>query len=417
MNYPHGTEDLLKQLIPGHLSKKEEASDDLHMHVITGDKPHLEHIETHVDAHSDKALLTHDPETNTVTVSSSKLKTVAKAVSPYIAVFALALCFYFLFFTNFSLKSIFKTTPKSSTEATVAVSYPNLDAYYTWIQSYYFQVTDPSILEPGNDISGNGLTNYQKFVLGLNPKRFDSLGLGLSDTQNIIEGINPTTGIKYTDEQMKLITQYVDLEAASNKLSLNIANNSIPKIAGANTGSTNYNTNGSYNTGTYNSPTTGVNESNRNGASVNDTINATLDIPSLKLSVPIIWTKDPKSFDADLKNGVVHYPGTALPGEIGNSYISGHSSNYTWAKGSYNQIFAKLGDLKQYDSFSISATDVSGQRVVYHYVITGSQIYKADDQAQFTGNGKSVVALSTCWPIGTSSKRLVVFGELSQVER
>ena len=37
-------------------------------------------------------------------------------------------------------------------------------------------------------------------------------------------------------------------------------------------------------------------------------------------------------FMKELENGVVKYPGSADPGEKGNSFIFGHSSNYPWAK-------------------------------------------------------------------------------------
>src|SRR6185295_4994485 len=82
-----------------------------------------------------------------------------------------------------------------------------------------------------------------------------------------------------------------------------------------------------------------------NTTDINLDIPGRLEIPSLKINVPIIWSKDTNSFDKDLQSGVVHYPGTALPGQIGTTYISGHSSNYVWAKGSYNHVFTHLGDL------------------------------------------------------------------------
>jgi HemK-like putative methylase len=69
-----------------------------------------------------------------------------------------------------------------------------------------------------------------------------------------------------------------------------------------------------------------------------------LSIPSLSIEAPIqfIDKADEKTFQAALKNGVVHYPGTALAGEFGNMYIFGHSSDYIWSKGHYKTIFAVL---------------------------------------------------------------------------
>lgn len=43
-----------------------------------------------------------------------------------------------------------------------------------------------------------------------------------------------------------------------------------------------------------------------------------------------------------LVGGIVHLPFSPEPGEIGNSYIIGHSSNYSFIKSSYNTIFKPL---------------------------------------------------------------------------
>ena len=43
-----------------------------------------------------------------------------------------------------------------------------------------------------------------------------------------------------------------------------------------------------------------------------------------------------------LQDGIVHLAFTPQPGEIGNSYIIGHSSNYSFIKSNYNSIFKPL---------------------------------------------------------------------------
>jgi LPXTG-site transpeptidase (sortase) family protein len=130
-----------------------------------------------------------------------------------------------------------------------------------------------------------------------------------------------------------------------------------------------------------------------------------------------MWTQDPKNFDKDLQSGVVHYPGTAMPNQVGTTYISGHSSNYAWAKGNFNQVFSKLGDLADNTSIKITVVQKNGRDARLHYVVTHRKEFKATDQEQFLNAGKPVVALSTCWPVGSTAKRLVVFAELTQVER
>lgn len=347
----------------------------------------IEELERQAFAHKHKGL------PSNIKPDTSRAIRIAKNIWPYALVFAISLFVFLLLFTNLSIKNWFSSgAPKNQQ---VTTSYPNMTAYNAWIKSYFYEVSSTKMLDPNTDLSGDGLTNYQKFVLGLNPKRVDTAGLGMSDSQALINGINPLTGGPVTDQQKKIIAQYVDLEALSNKLTLAAANTRAA-VAGA---SVEYN------------------DLSGNAVAIDQNRNGQLDIPSLNISVPVIWTQDVKNFDNDLKNGVVHYPGTALPGQVGVSYISGHSSNYAWAGGSYNKIFSTLGDLKQYDSFTITAYDTTGNKVIFHYIVTASKTFAANDQSQFTSQGKPQVALSTCWPVGTVSKRLVVFADLSQVDK
>jgi hypothetical protein len=64
-------------------------------------------------------------------------------------------------------------------------------------------------------------------------------------------------------------------------------------------------------------------------------------IPKIGKNIPLInveqhdasnSTEWHKVFMKELENGIVKYPGSADPGEQGNSFIFGHSSNYPWAK-------------------------------------------------------------------------------------
>jgi hypothetical protein len=48
-----------------------------------------------------------------------------------------------------------------------------------------------------------------------------------------------------------------------------------------------------------------------------------------------------------LIKGIVHLGYTPQAGEIGNSYIVGHSSNYSWVKSPYNYVFAPLKERSQ----------------------------------------------------------------------
>src|SRR5438093_1507422 len=74
-----------------------------------------------------------------------------------------------------------------------------------------------------------------------------------------------------------------------------------------------------------------------------------LEISSLGIKAPVVYVDQANetAFQAALKDGVVHYPGTALPGQPGNVYIFGHSSDYFWSNGHYKTIFASLPQIKK----------------------------------------------------------------------
>jgi len=357
--------------------------------------------------------------------AGKKILSSIKKLIPYVAVFAVGIAAFAILFTNVSLKNLFNfnQTPAVQQAQAEVVPANQKSAYNDWINSYFYDVSNPEVLDPNYDYSGNGLTNYQKFLLGLNPTKQDTAGIGITDSQALIAGIDPLTGQPMTDAQKSLVESAIDLEALSNKIALSTLAtstsdpapiNSQPAVT-ENSETSLATTAQAANSQSSNTP------SNITGQGdvppINTSINGELNIPSLKITVPLVWGATPDAVDTDLQNGVVHYPGTALPGEIGTAYISGHSSNYVWAKGSYNKIFATLGNLKKDSSFTITATSTNGEKLTFHYVVTASGIFSPTDQKQFASIGKSTVGLSTCWPVGTSSNRLVVFGQLTQVEQ
>jgi sortase A len=140
-----------------------------------------------------------------------------------------------------------------------------------------------------------------------------------------------------------------------------------------------------------------------------------LSIPKLQIQVPLIWTQDPVQFDQDLTRGVVHYPGTAMPGENGIVYVSGHSSDYFWKNHPYKQVFAKINALQPGDDIFVDVYGNDGKIYNYRYSVVAETIYAPDDQRQFLDNSGAKLNLSTCWPIGTQKDRYVVTAELQNL--
>lgn len=365
-----------------------------------------------------------------------------KSLLPYIVIFAIGLGLYFFYFSDFSINNIFKGD-NLTLENVTSVSNKDLeklkedqkDEYAKWISQFFFSVNDEAIISMDADVSGNGLTNFEKYLLDLNPKVYSSRGLSKPDGELVTENVNPWTGKPFSDKQRELVDKYINKETISNRITAAALTRGVTKFAEyVNPGSPYYIDPVTLREIQQNNPTittpeqlsnqTAYQASQQAGGSnlypqtnINQDIPGKLEIPANNISVPLIWTKDVANFDNDLKNGVVHYPGTAMPGDIGTTYISGHSSGYVWDRSPYKQVFAVLGQVKDGTSFSITVTQRDGKMVKYNYVVERRGEFAANDQAQFVNTADSVVALSTCWPVGTTARRLVLFAKLTQTQQ
>ena len=141
-----------------------------------------------------------------------------------------------------------------------------------------------------------------------------------------------------------------------------------------------------------------------------------VSIAKISVTAPMIWSKNDNENDqlADLANGVAHFPQTASPGQDGNVIISGHSSNYIWAKGSYNYIFKNLNNLMPGDVVDVKTVQQNGKIITYHYKISEKFTAMPDDARIFDNTDSPTLTLSTCWPLGTNLRRLIVKGDLTQ---
>lgn len=395
--------------------------------------------------------------------TASSVFRVLAGLVPYIAVFVVSIAVYYVFFSGSSvgtnlIKSVQKKQPTA--EELRVKSFEQLKAgeannYLAWINGFYFRISDDSIL--GMDrVAPNRLTNFENYLLKLNPKTNDVRRTGISDAQSVLNGIDPYTGLPLSDAQKDIVAQVLDRSAIEARISgqavgpeVNLRGLEILKAQAQGIDTANYFsettaladpvvTPSSLTPAPAVVPTQPVvtqkpaptpkpvataptqttpPASGVGTCNVNTNIPGRIEIPSLGVNVPIIWTTDPKNFDNDLKSGVVHYPGTPIPCDIGRAYISGHSSNYSWIKADYNKVFAKLDQLKPGATFKITVVDANGKDIRLHYVVTGQKEFAADDQAQFANTAVSEVALSTCWPLNTTKRRLVAFAKLDRVEK
>lgn len=132
-----------------------------------------------------------------------------------------------------------------------------------------------------------------------------------------------------------------------------------------------------------------------------------LIINRIGVDAPIIWDISYAQINPQLENGVVHYAGTAHPGEIGNTFIIGHSSDYVWKNGQYKQIFALLDKLVPGDKISIIYKGKA-----YDYEVTNSIVVKPTATEVLNPTAEPTLSLMTCYPVGTTRSRLVVQAKL-----
>lgn len=137
-------------------------------------------------------------------------------------------------------------------------------------------------------------------------------------------------------------------------------------------------------------------------------------IEKIAVDVPMIWSQseNEKASLKDLESGLSHFPKSAAPGENGNAIISGHSSNYVWAKGDFNYIFKDLNNLEKGDTVRIKTIQKNGKTIFYKYQISEKFVTTPDDEKIFVETENPTLTLSTCWPLGTNFKRLIVKAEL-----
>lgn len=129
-----------------------------------------------------------------------------------------------------------------------------------------------------------------------------------------------------------------------------------------------------------------------------------IDQPVGLLSIPKVGLLDAiveGVGEAQLEQGPGHYPGTSLPGEVGNVAIAGHRTTY--AHPFYNLDALSPGD----NIFILTAQGL------FEYTVSGSQVVSPTDISVLnTSPGKSTLTLTTCNPRYSAAQRLVVTADL-----
>lgn len=132
-----------------------------------------------------------------------------------------------------------------------------------------------------------------------------------------------------------------------------------------------------------------------------------LSIPKLKIQEATV-----EIGGEDLDKSLIHFPGTALPGQYGNTVIFGHSVlPQFFNPQNYKTIFSTLPSIKKGDEVLI---DFDGVR--YRYLVVAMvEVMPQDISVLEQQYDNRYLSLITCVPPGTYWRRLIVRTKLEPV--
>ncbi|MCX8008723.1 MAG: sortase [Patescibacteria group bacterium] len=133
----------------------------------------------------------------------------------------------------------------------------------------------------------------------------------------------------------------------------------------------------------------------------------TLTIPKLRIYDALVIIGG-----EDLNEGIIHYGGTALPGENGNGALFGHSVlPQFFDPKNYKTIFSTLPTLKIGDDIFLNYDGIT-----YRYRVESMKVTTPEDLSMLEQDySDSYITLVTCVPPGTYWQRLHVRARLIKI--
>lgn len=134
-------------------------------------------------------------------------------------------------------------------------------------------------------------------------------------------------------------------------------------------------------------------------------------IPKIGANASVIPNVNPynsREYQAALTHGVAHARGTTKPGEAGNVFLFSHSSVNFYEASRYNSVFYLLSKLEKGDTITLYYKDTP-----YTYTVTSTKTVSSNAVEYLTkaDTAKQTLTLMTCWPPGTTYRRLLVIAE------
>ena len=127
--------------------------------------------------------------------------------------------------------------------------------------------------------------------------------------------------------------------------------------------------------------------------------------------IPEIDANNTDLYEEALRYGLVHAQNSALPDESGMIYIFGHSANYPWVLPRTNALFFEINKVEPGDKVKI---ELNGKHFLYH--VFDKKIVNPNELDLIKANiDQDVLVLQSCYPAGTTLKRLLLFAKPSKM--
>lgn len=133
-------------------------------------------------------------------------------------------------------------------------------------------------------------------------------------------------------------------------------------------------------------------------------------IPKIGANARVIadvnWQNE-QVYQRALTKGVAHASGTAKPGMPGNVFLFSHAGVDFLEARRYNALFYLIDKLQSEDEIVLFY-----QKEMFRYRVTEKKIVNPDQVKYLTGDdSQETLTLMTCYPAGTTLKRLLVKAE------
>lgn len=139
-------------------------------------------------------------------------------------------------------------------------------------------------------------------------------------------------------------------------------------------------------------------------------------IPKIFANVAVTQNVNPeseKAYQEVLRNdgGVAHAAGSVLPGEPGTIYIFGHSTDSAVNVQRFNAVFYLLRKLEPGDEIFVYYKNEQ-----FKYIVSEKKTVDPTDISDITNiENEQRLVLQTCWPPGTTWKRLLIIAKPAEV--